>query len=247
MSLLFRVKEFLKARLSEDRRRALRARLAPLLARFYARDLKALAVLFGSDKWNDHWYASRYQWHFQGLRHRRMKILEIGIGGYDDPNAGGASLRMWKYFFPKSQIFGLDLHEKHGVAQKRIQVLQADQGDSAALRAIAEQHGPFDIIIDDGSHRNDHVILTFECLFPALKDSGFYAVEDTQTSYWPEFGGHKDRSAPDTMMNHFKARIDGLNHEDFRDDSYEASDWDRSIAALHFYHNLIVIEKGQPL
>src|SRR5207248_3839134 len=37
---------------------------------------------------------------------------------------------------------------------------------------------PPQIIIDDGSHRSDHIIFTFERLFPALHRGGFYVVED---------------------------------------------------------------------
>jgi hypothetical protein len=47
----------------------------------------------------------------------------------------------------------------------------------------------FDIIIDDGSHVNEHVITTFEYLLPILNNEGLYVIEDTQTAYWPEYGG----------------------------------------------------------
>ena len=46
-----------------------------------------------------------------------------------------------------------------------------------------------DIIIDDGSHINEHVIRTFQYLFPKLKPGGIYVVEDTQTSYRQDYGG----------------------------------------------------------
>ena len=64
-----------------------------------------------------------------------------------------------------------------------------EQADAGFLQKVAGEFGPFDLIIDDGSHVNAHVITTFEVLFPLLKTGGLYVVEDTQTSYWPVLGG----------------------------------------------------------
>ena len=36
---------------------------------------------------------------FKKLRRKNLSILEIGVGGYDSPTEGGASLKMWKKFF----------------------------------------------------------------------------------------------------------------------------------------------------
>jgi len=33
-----------------------------------------------------------------------VNILEIGVGGYDNPNYGGNSLRMWKRYFYRGKI-----------------------------------------------------------------------------------------------------------------------------------------------
>ena len=93
------------------------------LARFFARDLNKLARLYGSDKWGYHWYTQHYQRHFHTLR-RRLNILEIGVGGYESPTEGGESLRMWKSFFPRSQIYGIDIHDKSALQEKRITIFK---------------------------------------------------------------------------------------------------------------------------
>ena len=49
-----------------------------------------------------------------------VKVLEIGIGGYDAPDAGGESLRMWKHYFRRGLIYGMDIYPKPGVAQSRV-------------------------------------------------------------------------------------------------------------------------------
>ena len=47
------------------------------------------------------------------------------------------------------------------------------------IKKIIDEYGTFDIILDDGSHVNRDVILSFELLFPLLNDNGLYIVEDT--------------------------------------------------------------------
>src|SRR3954454_13480307 len=65
----------------------------------FGRNLKMLATVYMSDKWNTHWYAQHYEDHFRHFRNKKINILEIGIGGYDNPRRGGGSLRMWRTFF----------------------------------------------------------------------------------------------------------------------------------------------------
>lgn len=208
-------------------------------------NLPALAAHFGTDKWGGHYYAQHYQRHFAPLRHRRLTILEIGVGGYADVNAGGQSLRMWKRFFPRGLVVGLDLYDKHALEESRIRIFQGSQDDPALLRRIVTETGPPDIVIDDGSHQNAHVIASFEILFPLLKEDGIYVVEDTQTSYWPSWGGHAtDRNSARTTMGFFKGLIDGLNHHEYLVPGYVPSYFDRHIVAMHFHHNLVFVYKG---
>jgi hypothetical protein len=243
VSLLGTVKNYLKGWLNDGQRQRLRDLGSPLLCWFYRKDIKALATLFGSDKWNDHWYAKHYETHFHKLRTQPIHILEIGVGGYDDPTRGGASLRMWKSYFRRGQIFGLDLHEKSGLQESRITIFQGSQADPECLLGIVETLKQLDIVIDDGSHINSHVITSFECLFPQLVAGGLYVVEDTQTSYLKEYGGHPEPGHKETMMGYFSALCESVNSSDFGPD-IDLTTLQKSIAGMHFYHNLIVIEKS---
>lgn len=207
-------------------------------------DLCALAQHFGTDKWAMHRYAQHYQHHLVHLRNRPINLLEIGVGGYRDPAKGGASLRMWKHYFPRAQIYGMDLYDKSGLEEPRIRIFRADQSDPASLEAVAEQIGRIDVIIDDGSHLSEHIITTFETLFPLLERDGIYAVEDLQTSYWPEWHGAEDRGASNTSMGMLKKIVDGLNYEEFIQEPYEPTYTDRHVIAAHFYHNLAILQKG---
>jgi demethylmacrocin O-methyltransferase len=212
------------------------------------RSLNELAVRFQSDKWGGHWYTPHYDRYFAPLRHRPVTVLEIGIGGYDAPDQGGASLRMWKHYFPRGTVHGLDIHEKHGIAEPRVVPLRGDQGDAAYLAGLAEDIGPFDIVIDDGSHLNHHVLTSFGALFPHVRPGGLYVIEDTQTAYWPGWGGNAtDLNDPGTSMGLVKTLLDGLNHQERRPDGGSGktpSYTDRNIAGVHAHHNLTVIEKA---
>ena len=203
-----------------------------------------LAKKHGTDKWGTHRYAQHYHRYLEHLRDEPVNLLEIGVGGYSDPARGGNSLRMWKEFFPRGQVFGMDIHDKSLLEEDRIRIFRGDQGDAASLRRVAEEIGRIDIIVDDGSHLSEHVITTFETLFPLLEPHGIYAVEDLQTSYWPEWHGSEDLQSRDTSMAMLKRLVDGLNYEEFVLDGYEASYADQHIVAAHFFHNLAILEKG---
>ena len=213
---------------------------------FFGRNLKALALLCGTDKWGGHQYAQHYANMFSPLRKKRLNILEIGIGGYDDPMLGGGSLRMWRTYFPKSRIYGIDIHDKSMHDERRIKTLKGSQVDEDFLTKVIETIGHIDIIIDDGSHLNEHVIKTFSFLFPKLQENGIYVVEDTQTSYWNEYGGtSEDLSRQDTSMGFLKQLVDGINYTEYKKENYEPSYYDKHIVGMHFFHNIVFIEKGQ--
>ena len=209
------------------------------------RSLPELATHFGTDKWGTHRFAKHYQTHFAGLKDEEFGLLEIGIGGYQRDRSGGASLRMWKHFFPNAQIYGLDIYDKSFVNEDRITAFKGSQTNAPLLRTIAATAGDLRIVVDDGSHRPEHIRETFAALFPLLADGGLYAIEDTQTSYWPRWGGSFDLQDPTTTMALVKDLIDGLHWEEWSPTGREPSYTDTHIAAIHCYHNLVIIEKGE--
>ncbi|MFI2372078.1 hypothetical protein [Streptomyces sp. NPDC018833] len=224
-------------------------RVVQILERDRPVHLTDLAVRHGTDKWSFlHQYTQHYQRHFAPLRDRRVKICEIGVGGYGDAEAGGGSLSMWKEFFPRGLVYGVDIADKRVLDRPRITTIQADQSDPEALRSMAEKFGPFDIVIDDGSHMSPHVISSFKTLFPYLTENGIYAIEDLHGSYWPElFGGSEDDlNSPDFTVGFLKQLVDGLNHEELLErEKRAAQSTDKLIKGIHFYHNLAFIDKGR--
>ncbi|WP_211336417.1 class I SAM-dependent methyltransferase [Nocardia tenerifensis] len=207
-------------------------------------DLGALCSSSGSDKWASfHWYTGHYEREFAPYRDEPVRILEIGIGGFDG-DLGGGSLRMWKRYFHRGQIFGLDLFDKSALNEPRLTALVCDQSDPAALAALAREHGPFDIVIDDGSHENQHVRISFDALFPFVRPGGLYVIEDMQTAYIPRMGGTEGPSAgPDTSIGLIKRLVDDLHYHE-HSPAVAPTVTQRDVVGVRAYRNIAFVEKG---
>ena len=233
-----------KSFFSEKSREKIRYWLKSIPAFFFSYNLTKLSIWFGSDK-SDHGYTDIYMRLFDRKRCHIRQILEIGIGGGEDIRKGGNSLKMWSRYCPKSIIVGIDIADKSLVAYHRMRTEMGDQSDTNFLDAIINKYQEFDIIIDDGSHQNSHVICSFEKLFPAVKPGGYYIIEDVGTSYWSEYGGDElDIHSQKTIMNYFRIYIDFPNVNYMRSEEM-TSKMNMEIASIQFYPNLIVIEKSK--
>jgi hypothetical protein len=253
MTRMMRLEEKLRTCITVKQRESIRRYLGLNFRRlqhccssvFLGSNLQGLAIFYGTDKWGDHWYIKNYETHFRSIRNKKLNVLEIGIGGGEDPELGGNSLRMWKVYFPKAKIYGIDIFDKRLHAEHRIKTYQGSQGDNKFLEEVTTDIGEMDIVIDDGSHQNEHVISTFNYLFPKLSRNGIYVIEDTQTSYWKKYGGSSvDVLRKDTTIGFLKERIDGLDYEEFEIPEYQPNKFDKEIISMHFYHNIVFIQKG---
>nr|WP_244975595.1 class I SAM-dependent methyltransferase [Mycobacterium kubicae] len=111
-----------------------------------------------------------------------IRLLEIGV-------ARGGSLQMWRrYLHPDSVLVGIDIDpttERFDDPERHIHVRLGSQTDNAFLQRVVDEFGPFDVILDDGSHLNSHIVRTFQYLFlHGLKSGGVYIVEDIAANYW---------------------------------------------------------------
>ncbi len=137
-------------------------------------------------------------------RQRPIHMLEIGV-------AHGGSLKIWRRFLhSESTIVGIDIDPacaKSEDAESRVYVRIGAQQDEAFLRRVIDEFGPFDVILDDGSHMASHTVKSFRFLFlNALTSGGTYLVEDLHTSYWTEY-----RDSPLTFIDFTKWLIDALH------------------------------------
>jgi len=206
------------------------------------RDLKSISSIYKTDKL-EHGYIEIYESYFSKIRHDKLKILEIGI-------ADGKSLLTWSDYFENSQIIGIDIHNINIVEKKldrkNIEIHQGSQSDKNFINEIIKKYSDFDIIIDDGSHISKDVKASFDLLFPALKNNGLYIVEDMQTSYNHFFGGNPfDLKYSNSQMNFFKNLTDSLNYQEIANPFYSKKEYDSKIINISFYHNMVVVRKGE--
>lgn len=172
------------------------------------------AILEGSEGLTDkvhirHAYHHMYHRYMRDIALRacekgsmKIKILEIGLGCH--PSGGmvrgtpGGSAKAWRHVFP-APTFDLDLHvmeydEACGKkwVQKNKEIATVHFGDQGSkddlLRVVSEAGGgPFDVIIDDGSHLNEHQILSAQVLTEYLGHGGVLVLEDIHSACqsWP--------------------------------------------------------------
>jgi len=145
--------------------------------------LRDLFNRYNCDKGSKHNYERVYEQFFEPLKDKEINILEVGI-------YYGRSLQVWKEYFPKAQIYGIDTFQR--IQPNEIQALSEDNihwttCDSTSLNCTSivsnafGQDTKFDIIIDDGLHQPKAQAQTLKNLWPLLKPDGSYFVEDV----WP--------------------------------------------------------------
>lgn len=204
--------------------------------------LHMLANRYGTDKAWLHHYIDEYERHFEHLRDDPINLLEIGIGGYSIPERGGHSLRMWGRYFENGKVTGIDIVDKSFVDHDNIKTAIVDQTDEAALIKLNESNGPFRIIIDDGSHVQEHILKTFYILFPLLESNGIYVIEDLATAYMEYYGGGPDLPSPNAI-GLIQRLIDGLHWESWGKRHQGPTPIDRMIHSIHVSKELVFITK----
>ena len=139
-------------------------------------------------------YMSRYEELFKDLKDREIRLLELGIWK-------GDSLRMWRDYFQKGQIVGIDRNPKWMIIdEERIKTLLCDQKDIPFTFTVITNQ--FDIIIDDMSHIGSLTKESFRHLFDNnLKPGGIYVIEDWLTGYYSP-----DKNYEGTVY------VEGVNH-----------------------------------
>ena len=161
-------------------------------------------------------HAALYEQFFVAYKESAKKVVEIGV------NKGG-SIKVWHEYFLNATIYGADIRNS-SIRQisnlDRVVPIQLNQGRKEDLIELAE-FGPFDLVIDDGSHEWAHQISTFEHIWPAVVPGGMYVVEDTSTSY----EGWQHQSQDPGRFGTYGQEITGVEYFKNLVDEVNATDW----------------------
>ena len=188
----------------------------------------------GVVKW--HHYLPLYERYFSPWRNRPLRFLEIGV-------FKGGSLRMWrKYFGPEAVIFGIDIDPACARFDGEAgQVRIGSQADPEFLARVVDEMGGVDVILDDGSHRMEHVAASLQALFPRLSNGGLYVIEDLHTAYWKSYGGGK--SAPTNFFNTVHQMIDDM-HVWYHEKGIVHGETAHGVTGIHIHDSVVVLDKA---
>lgn len=173
-----------------------------------------------TDKYWLHDYTPHYDRHCGYLQSEAQKVLEIGV-------KRGGSIRLWHEVFSKAHIYGVDIDLKAATLTKgvdRITLLEGSQVDEEFNHNVVSPHGPFDLIVDDASHRPEHQIKGFDLLWPSVKPGGWYVIEDL---YYRNYYRNK---GTENMISKLRSIIDDLNEK-------------CELNAIHLYYNICFFQK----
>lgn len=205
---------------------------------------------FNSDKW-DH-YFDIYDHLLSHWYGKDISFLEIGVQN------GGSLEVARKLFGPNTKILGIDIDpqcrklEAAGIANR---IITGSQVDKRCIDEAVEFMPSIDVLIDDGSHVQAHMILSFISLFPAIAENGVYIIEDTHTNYSPE---HQESFLGIGLYDYFKGLAERLNIDfidaDLRKTRYKIPreqrpprnvppDVCREIFSIEFFDSVIAIKK----
>lgn len=99
-------------------------------------------------------------------------------------------MRLWRDYFPRSTIVGIDSQEKISQLGSRVRLFTGKQQDEEFIRRVLNDLGVVpDIVIDDGSHVGSDQWATFAQLFPNMPAGSIYVIEDMHTSYFTAYEG----------------------------------------------------------
>ncbi|WP_155647486.1 glycosyltransferase [Burkholderia territorii] len=198
-----------------------------------------------SDKWEQYLHIYDMELREFAERVQPISLLEIGV-------QNGGSLQIWKkYFGNDSRIVGIDIEDACGKLDlgENIEVLVGDASDPARMDQLLGEE-TFDVIVDDGSHRSDHIVATFRACFDRLRAGGVFIIEDIHCSYMAShLGGFRKRDAAIEML---KEVIDAVNFDHVEADAFSVLTDDervylehlnREVASISFYDSVVVVRK----
>ena len=157
--------------------------------------LDELFAHYNSDKANSinegktiaHGFAKFYENHLNSFKDKKIKILEIGT-------FAGASAAAFVKYFSNVELYCLDINLLNiKYSSKKIHVYGMNSSNHKMMLNFFkeinffEKIKHFDIIIDDGSHKQSDQLIAINFFYKYVASGGFYIVEDYK---FPNYFNH---------------------------------------------------------
>lgn len=138
-----------------------------------------------TDKNTVHSYTQVYEELFNKKRLTANKVMEIGV-------QRGGSIKLWNNYFQNAVIYGLEISKninsylKKVIENKNIRYINGIDAYNKKFYSsfISENKNSFDIVIDDGPHTLESMIIFVEKYIDLLKEDGILVVEDVAKIEW---------------------------------------------------------------
>lgn len=151
------------------------------ILKLHSKSMNDIADNSLTDKNTAHPYFHVYEPLLYPKRSTAKNILEVGI-------YHGGSIQLWRDWFPKAQIYGVDICDPTFIKSKNIlndnniKLFTNTNGyDDAFIKTnFQDKSIKFDMMLDDGPHTLESNILFIQKYLPLLAEDGILIIEDIQ-------------------------------------------------------------------
>jgi hypothetical protein len=173
-----------------------------------------------TDKNTAHSYIDLYESLFSKKKDTATHVLEVGIG--PEPHQNGGSIKMWADYFTNANVYAIDIIHINDVNTNitnhpRIQLITSQNAYEPLILKdrFNDHHIKFDMILDDGPHTLQTMMLFIILYAKYMKDDGILVIEDVQDIAWIDILRH---TTPDELkpfievydLRHIKGRYDDI-------------------------------------
>lgn len=144
-----------------------------------------------TDKNTTHAYVDLYEQLLSSKKESATSVLEVGIGDFGQKNGG--SIKLWRDYFTKATIYGLDILPASRVIDELLTdprvVLYTSinaYDDNFVKTTFVDKGMKFDFMLDDGPHTLKSMKDFIRLYSPLMKDDAILIIEDVQAFGWFE-------------------------------------------------------------
>lgn len=142
-----------------------------------------------TDKNTSHSYMGLYDTLLKNKKETAVNVLEVGIGDFGQKNGG--SIKLWRDYFTKATIYGLDILSSDRVIDELLtdnRVVLYTSTDAYNVDFFTthflNKNIKCDFMLDDGPHTLESMKKFIQLYSQLMTDDGILIIEDVQSMEW---------------------------------------------------------------